>query len=272
MKLNIYVLSDSLGDTGEQIARACLAQFEHTDYEIKKFSHINDETINKAFEECKKESSIIIYSTVKRNLSDKIKNFSIENNINAFDIIGDVIQKISIMLGKEPMREAGIIRKLNEAYFKRVEAIEFAVKYDDGKDPRGLKKADVVLLGISRTSKTPLSMYLANKNIKVANIPLVPESLPPKELNEIPSNRIIGLINSPEKLNQIREERLKALGLSKGSSYSSMARILEELDYAEKIMKKIGCPIIDVSNKAIEETADIIINILKKQGINILKN
>lgn len=272
MKLSVYVLSDSLGDTGEQIAKACLAQFDDPIYEIKKYPHIEEEMLDKIFQECKNEDSMIIYSTVTKKISDKIISFANENNIVAFDIIGNIIGEMSKKFQKEPLREAGIIRKLNEEYFKRVEAIEFAVKYDDGKDPRGLKKADVVLLGVSRTSKTPLSMYLANKNIKVANIPLVPESLPPKELNEISSNRIIGLINSPEKLNQIREERLKALGLGRGSSYSSLARILEELDYAEKIMKKIGCPIIDVSNKAIEETADIIINILKKQGINVYKN
>lgn len=272
MKLNIYVLSDSLGDTGEQIAKACIAQFEHPSYEIKKHAHVTEMVIDEILEEAKGEESMIIFSTVNKNMIEKITAFSKENNIPSFDIIGNIINVMSEKFQAEPRREAGVIRKLTKAYFNRVEAIEFAVKYDDGKDPRGLKKADVVLLGISRTSKTPLSMYLANKNIKVANIPLVPESLPPKELNEISSSRIIGLINSPEKLNQIREERLKALGLGKGSSYSSMARILEELDYAEKIMKKIGCPIIDVSNKAIEETADIIINILKKQGINVFND
>lgn len=272
MKLNIYVLSDSLGDTGEQIARACVAQFDHPVYEIKKYPHIVEKTVDNILQEAKEENAIILFSTVNKKIVEKIKLFSEENKVPSIDILGDIIDIMSERFQSEPRREAGVIRKLNKEYFNRVEAIEFAVKYDDGKDPRGLKKADVVLLGVSRTSKTPLSMYLANKNIKVANIPLVPESLPPKELNEISSSRIIGLINSPEKLNQIREERLKALGLGKGSSYSSMTRILEELDYAEKIMKKIGCPIIDVSNKAIEETADIIINILKKQGINVFKN
>lgn len=270
MKLNIYVLSDSLGDTGEQIARACVAQFDNPSYEIKKFPHITEEIVNRAFDEASKEEAIVLFSTVKPNLVEKIKEYASEKSIPAIDVIGDVINAMSEKFRESPMREAGVIRKLDKAYFNRVEAIEFAVKYDDGKDPRGLKKADVVLLGVSRTSKTPLSMYLANKNIKVANVPLVPESLPPKEIYEISSSRVVGLINSPEKLNQIREERLKALGLGKGSSYSSLSRILEELDYAEKIMKKIGCPIIDVSNKAIEETADIIINILKKQGINVL--
>ncbi len=272
MKLNIYVLSDSIGNTGEQIARVCLAQYNDPVYEIKKFPYVTNSQIDSILEEASLENSMIIYSTVDIELNKKIIKYSEDHNIPAFDIIGDIINTMAKKFDAQPKREAGIIRQLNKTYFNRVEAIEFAVKYDDGKDPRGIKKADVVLLGISRTSKTPLSMYLANKNIKVANIPLVPESMPPREIYEIPSNRIIGLINSPEKLNQIREERLKALGLGKGSNYSSLARILEELDYAEKIMKKIGCPIIDVSNKAIEETAEIIISILKKQGITLLKN
>lgn len=272
MKLNIYVLSDSIGNTGEHIARVCLAQYDDPIYEIKKFPHVTKEVIDEILKEASSEESIIIYSTVDVELNKKIVECSEKYGIPSFDIIGDIMKVMSEKFQAEPKREAGIIRKLNKSYFNRVDAIEFAVKYDDGKDPRGIKKADVVLLGISRTSKTPLSMYLANKNIKVANIPLVPESMPPKEIYEIPSNRVIGLINSPEKLNQIREERLKALGLGRGSNYSSMARILEELDYADEIMRKIGCPIIDVSNKAIEETAELIINILKKQGITLLKN
>ena len=159
-----------------------------------------------------------------------------------------------------------------KAILKRVEAIEFAVKYDDGKDPRGILKSDIVLLGISRTSKTPLSMYLANKNIKVANVPLVPEIPIPKEVFEIDPKKIIGLTNTPEKLNSIRQERLKALGLSSNASYANLERILQELDYSEKIMKKAGCPVIDVSNKAIEETAGIILDIMKENGLKIYKD
>ncbi len=267
MKLNIYVLSDSLGNTGEKVAKACLAQFDYSDWEIRKYARISEDILEDVLDECKRENSIIIYSVVTKEMSEKIKGFAERNNIASFDIIGGIIDEIEERLKMKPIREAGIIRRMDEEYFKRVEAMEFAVRYDDGKDPRGLKKADVVLIGISRTSKTPLSMYLANRNIKVVNVPLVPEAMPPKELKEISSSRIIGLINSPEKLNQIREERLQSLGMGKGASYSSMTRILEELDYAERIMKKIGCPIIDVSNKAIEETADIIIDILKKQQI-----
>lgn len=166
-------------------------------------------------------------------------------------------------LGFEPMKEPGVTHKLDENYFKKVEAVEFAVKYDDGKDPRGVKKADIVVIGVSRTSKTPLSMYLAHKNLKVANIPLVPEVPVPEELYQIDSKKVIGLTTNPIKLNEIRQERLKALGLGNNASYASLDRILEELDYADDIMKRIGCPVIDVSSKAVEETANIIIEIMK---------
>jgi regulator of PEP synthase PpsR (kinase-PPPase family) len=200
------------------------------------------------------------------SLRELIMEMAEEYGIESIDVMTPVVQSLKKVLRDEPKNEPGLIRKLDEKYFKRVEAIEFAVKYDDGKDPRGLKKADIVLIGVSRTSKTPLSMYLAHKNIKVANVPLVPEVPVSSELFEIPSKKIIGLTTNPIKLNEIRQERLKALGLKHEANYASMKRILEELDYAEKIMKKIGCPIIDVSSKAVEESANIILDIMKKHN------
>ena len=272
--LSVYIISDSLGETGEQVAKAAISQFELDDYEIKRFPYVlNLKLLSEILKEASNESNaVLFYTLVDKEFIEYIKDFTAESGLIAVDLLSPLIAAIRESTHLEPAREPGTIRKLDEAYFKRVEAIEFAVKYDDGKDPRGLSKADVVILGISRTSKTPLSMYLANKNIKVANVPLVPESVPPKEIYEVPAKRVIGLTNSPTKLNEIREERLKALGLPKGSSYASMERILDEIDYAEKIMKKIGCPIIDVSNKAIEETAELIIRILKRNGIKVFKD
>ncbi len=175
------------------------------------------------------------------------------------------LEALENVLGYPPKRESGIIRRLDENYFKKVEAVEFAVKYDDGKDPRGgVKKADICLVGISRTSKTPLSMYLAHKNYKVANVPLVPEVPPPKELFEKDKRRIIGLVANPAKLNEIRQERLKSLGLDFTANYANVDRINMELEYSKEIMDKLGCIVIDVSNKAIEETAGIVIDYMKK--------
>ncbi len=272
--LIIYVISDSVGETAQQVTKAALSQFNREyDCEIRRFPDVADEKfLIEVLKSGKNEGAIIVYTLVSENLLNITKNFCDKEELSHVDLMTPLLDQISKKVGVKTKREPGIIRKLDESYFKRVEAIEFAVKYDDGKDPRGILKSDIVLLGISRTSKTPLSMYLANKNIKVANVPLVPEIPIPKEVFEIDPKKIIGLTNTPEKLNSIRQERLKALGLSSNASYANLERILQELDYSEKIMKKTGCPVIDVSNKAIEETAGIILDIMKENGLKIYKD
>ncbi len=271
--LVIYVISDSIGETGEQVAKSVISQFEIQNYEIRKYPHVLEiNYLKEILENAKKENSIIIYTLVEQALSQYMNRYCEEASIPYIDLLTPLLNAIAYRTNLKPLREPGINRLLDEQYFKRVEAIEFAVKYDDGKDPRGILKADLVLIGVSRTSKTPLSMYLANKNLLVANVPLVPETPLPKELYQISIKKIIGLTNSPEKLNIIRQERLKALGLSGYASYASMERILEEIEYSDGIMKKLCCPVIDVSTKAIEETAGLIINILKNNGFKILKD
>jgi hypothetical protein len=169
------------------------------------------------------------------------------------------------LFGMTPRCEPGPIRVLDEDYFRKIEAIEFAVKYDDGRDPRGILRADIVLIGVSRTSKTPLSQYLAHKRFKVANVPIVPEVDPPEELFQVSPEKCFGLKISPEKLNEIRRERLKSLGLDDRAIYANIDRIKEELQYFDGIVKKIGCEVIDVTNKAVEETANVIMNIIRKR-------
>ena len=274
-QLDIFILSDSLGNTAEHVAGAAIAQFKSDAFNVKKFPYIKQDTpFDYIFSEIlRAPEKIILHTIVKKELVQKISQFASEHNIRCVDLLTPVVDSIASVTGEAPLEETGMLRKLNDRYFKRVESVEFAVKYDDGKDPRGVLKADLVIIGVSRTSKTPLSMYLANKNIKVANIPLVPEAKVPQELFQIPSKKIVGLTNTPEKLNEIRTERLRALGLSTANSgenkYANMERILEEIDFAESLMKKIGCPIINVSNKAIEETAEKIITYLKRNGMKV---
>jgi regulator of PEP synthase PpsR (kinase-PPPase family) len=153
------------------------------------------------------------------------------------------------------------MRKVDEEYFARVEAIEFAVKYDDGRDPRGITEADVVVLGVSRTGKTPLCMYLAHKRIKAANVPLVPEVPVPNEVFSVPSHRLVGLTIQPDYLFSIRQERLKTLGLPADAEYANAERIRRELAYAEDVMHRLGCVIIDVTGKAVEETASKVLEV-----------
>lgn len=268
--LMIYIVSDSIGETAEQVTKAAISQFVLEKHEIRRFPFVNEKSqVIEIIKEARNQNSIIIFTMVVQEL----KNFIIEEttkwNIPSIDIMSPIIEGLGNVLHSTPKREAGLIRKLDERYFKKVEAIEFAVKYDDGKDPRGLKKGDIVLIGISRTSKTPLSMYLAHKNIKVANVPLVPEVEPPRELFEIPSKKIIGLTTDPMKLIEIRQERLKALGLKREANYASIERILEELEYADGIMKRLSCPVIDVSNKAVEESASIILEVFREIGYEL---
>jgi len=260
----IYVVSDSLGETAELVAKAAAVQFNSSVGEIKKYPFtVDEEQIKEIIDEATTEKCIIAFTIVDPGLREYLINMASQNNIPVIDIMGPLIGAIEKVTNQEARGEAGLNRLLDEDYFKKIEAIEFAVKYDDGKDPRGAKMADVVLIGISRTSKTPLSMYLAHRNIKAANIPIVPEIEPPKELFQISPKKIIGLTTDPMVLNHIRQERLKALGLDADANYANMDRILQELEYAESIMKRIGCPIIDVSTKAVEETAAIILEIIK---------
>ncbi len=264
-KINIYAASDSVGETAEQVARAVMRQFDVADYSVKRFSFISDkESIDDLITKAREENAFIVFTLVVEELRDYLAQKAALYNIGAVDILTPVLLPLVKELGLSPKYEPGLLRKLDEKYFKKVEAVEFAVKYDDGKDTRGILLADIVLIGVSRTSKTPLSMYLAHKNLKVANIPLVPEVSPPEELKHIPAKRIIGLTLNIDNLNKIRKERLKAMGLKDTANYATFERILEELTYADEIMKKLNCKIIDTTNKAVEETASIILNYIQE--------
>ncbi len=259
-ELTIFVISDSIGETGELLSLAALSQFNSGNYSVKRFPYIiSEDQIVDIFNEARKTPSVVFYTIVIEKLRSYVDVMGEEYGIPTVDLMSPALDAIEKVLKFSPKRESGLIRKLDENYFRKVDAVEFAVKYDDGKDARGIRQSDIVLIGISRTSKTPLSMYLAHKNFKVANIPLVPEVSPPKELFEKDKKRIIGLIARPDNLNEIRQERLKSLGLSNNAVYANLGRINQELNYSKNIMDEIGCLVIDVSNKAIEETAGLII-------------
>ncbi len=262
----LFIASDSLGDTAEQVAKATAEQFRDNDYILKKFPYIrNEEQIMDLVADAREhERAIVVFTTVVEDLRAFLMSECEKYQIPCIDLMTPALRTFETFLKEKPLHQPGIIHRLDDKYFSKVEAVEFAVKYDDGKDPRGCLKADVVLLGISRTSKTPLSMYLAHKNIKVANIPLVPEVPVPDEIFKMDPKKIVGLTNTTEKLNEIRMERLKALGLKNTASYASADRIDEEIEYSNKIYTRLGCPVINVANKAIEETAGLIIQYIKK--------
>ncbi|MEC1743235.1 pyruvate, water dikinase regulatory protein [Schinkia azotoformans] len=262
----VYIVSDSVGETAELVVKAVATQFNRGYVEIKRQTYVESfEDIEDVLAMAIHGSAIIAYTIVIPTLKEYLDKRAKDIGIHAVDLLNPLMEAFINKFNQQPKYQPKLMRKLDDDYFRKIEAIEFAVKYDDGRDPRGILNADIILIGVSRTSKTPLSMYLAHKRYKVANVPIVPEINPPEELFKMPRNKCVGLIISPDKLNAIRKERLKNLGLKSEANYASFERILEELDYAEKIMKRIGCPIINVSDKAIEETVDYILDILKKE-------
>lgn len=256
----VYVLSDSVGETAELVIKAGLSQFNNGQYQIQRIPYVDDkQIIDESLQLAKETNGIIGFTLVDPDLRAYLNNQAQEIKVAAIDIMGPMMTAMEKVFEKTPHLEPGLVHKLDEDYFKRVEAIEFAVKYDDGRDSRGISRADIILIGVSRTSKTPLSQYLALKRLKVANIPIVPEVDPPEQLFQVDPNKCIGLSIQPEKLNYIRKERLKALGLGYQATYANINRIQEELDYFNDVVNKIGCHVIDVSNTAVEETANIIL-------------
>ena len=262
----IYLVSDSIGETAEVLAKAAISQFDTNELELKRFHRVDsEEKIDKIVKDAAENNAVIFYTLATVELNIRMLMETTYAGVTAVDILSPGIRAISARFGLKPLNEVGNLRKLDENYFQRVAAVEFAVRYDDGKDPQGFKDADLVILGVSRTSKTPVSMYLANKNIKVANLPLVPEVPIPKVIFELPRKKIIGLTIRPQNLNNIRTERLKVMGASYcGTNYAEPNRLLEELDYAKSIYRRIGCRVLDVTNKAVEETAGNILEIYKE--------
>ena len=266
----IFIVSDSLGETAEFVARAAASQFNHGQFEIRRIPYVSDHSVlEQVIAEASAVPSIIAYTLVVSELREELEALAAGKGIPTVDILGPLMDVLSRVTGTPPKMQVGLTHRLDEQYFNRIEAIEFAIKYDDGKDPRGLLHADVVLIGVSRTSKTPVSMYLANKRLKSANVPIVPEVEPPVELFKIPQRKIIGLTIRPQPLTHIRQERLKTLGLTTDAEYASLERISKEIQYADRLMAQIGCPVIDVTNKAVEETASKVLEIYYKKTRDI---
>jgi len=261
----VYIISDSIGETAEFVVRAAASQFNSGRVEIRRIPFAREkEHITEVIEEAGETRGIIVYTLVLPKVKEYLEEEAAKLGIPTVDIMGPILKTMARVFPEPPHLKPGLVYKLDEEYYRKVEAIDFAVRYDDGKDPRGVLWADVVIIGVSRTSKTPLCMYLAHRGIKAANVPLVPEVKPAEELFQIPAQRIVGLTINPDQLARIRQERLKNLGLKGRADYVNPRRIEAELEYAEEIMQQLQCPIVQISSKAVEETAGEIMQIIKK--------
>ena len=268
--LTVHIISDSIGNTAKDVVDAALVQFsyENKQYKVLKNSNVCTKEKVDCIISNVNDGDVIVQTLVDVALASYVKEKGLEKNIKVIDLLSELLSTFEEKLGVKAEGNPGLNRKMGAEYFKRIDALEFAVKYDDGKDINGLKEADVIILGVSRTSKTPLSLYLANRNIKVMNVPIIQDLILPEQLYEV-KRKIIGLTNSVEQLNKLREERLKTLGVVGNSDYTDEIQIFEELEYALEIMGKLGCPIIDVQNKAVEETAELIIGIMRERGLKV---
>lgn len=265
--LTVHIISDSIGNTAKDVVDAALVQFsyENKQYKVLKNSNVCTKEKVDCIISNVNDGDVIVQTLVDGALARYVKEKGLEKNIKVIDLLSEMLSTFEEKLGVKAEGNPGLNRKMGAEYFKRIDALEFAVKYDDGKDINGLKEADVIILGVSRTSKTPLSLYLANRNIKIMNVPIIQDLILPEQLYEV-KRKVIGLTNSVEQLNKLREERLKTLGVVGNSDYTDEIQIFEELEYALEIMGKLGCPIIDVQNKAVEETAELIIGIMRERG------
>lgn len=264
----IDVLSDSTGETAERVVRAALLQFPARKVRIRFHPRVRDrEAARAVIEGTSADGGLLVFTVVSPELREFIHQVCYDKEVEAVDVIGALLGKLSSFLDAEPLGKAGVVLPLSEEYFRRIEAVEFAVKSDDGKEPRNFKKADLVLAGVSRTSKTPLSTYLANRGIKVANCPLVLGVAMPDEIAEVQPDRIVGLTIAIDQLIDIRRARLRQLGMPADTNYGLREHVKEELDYAQGIFRAHPqWPVIDVTGRAIEETAGIIVDMMRQRG------
>lgn len=263
----IDVVSDSTGETAEKVVRAALLQFPQAGAVIRLHTRVRTkEIVRPILERAAKERALCVFTVVSPELREYIHAQTSELRVEAVDVIGALIGKLANFLDREPINMPSSMLPLSDEYFRRIEAVEFAVKSDDGKEPRNFKKADLVLVGVSRTSKTPLSTLLAQRGLKVANQPLVLGVPPPPELDEAPQDRVVGLTIGIDQLCEIRQARLRQLGMPAETNYALREHVKEELEFASRLFRAHpNWPIIDVTGRAIEESAVIILETLKER-------
>ena len=264
-KYNVYLVSDSTGETLDRIFLSLKSQFENFDYEKKEFAFVRTEQqIDKIIKECNDaENALILYTIVETKLAKYISKQSQKFNVPCFGILGNLILSFSKLLNQKAIHKPSAQHVLDEDYYKRIEAIQFTMAHDDGKKVDDINNADVILLGVSRTSKTPTSIYLANRGYKTINIPLVLDQTIPKDLISNTKACIIGLIADPERLADIRRNRVAIMQEQNLKDYTDLNFIKKEVQDSRNLFKKNNWPVIDVTRRSVEETAASILKMIE---------
>jgi regulator of PEP synthase PpsR (kinase-PPPase family) len=256
-ELHIFVISDGTGETVHTIVRATLTQFDSQHAKVTRYKSVRSaEQVEAIIEEAAKREAVVVYTAVSSEVrASLIKNIA-KFKVRTVDLLGPILEVFSEYMEAVPASRPGLLHEVNEAYYQRIEAMEFSVKQDDGNNLDNLRKADVILVGVSRTSKTPLSIYLSHKGWKVANVPLIRGIDPPSELFEVDQGKIFALTIDPESLAKIRRERLARMGRDPTGEYASLQHIRDEIEWARQLFSRNRrWPVFDVTGKALEETA-----------------
>jgi [pyruvate, water dikinase]-phosphate phosphotransferase / [pyruvate, water dikinase] kinase len=263
--VELHVVSDATGETAARLVQALEAQFPEQEFvEIRHPRVESEEDLHLAVSRMKGRPAVVVYTLVEPALRDAMRALCRRAKLHYCDLLGHPIDAVARVSGQAAKMTPGSRPPLNSAYFKRMEAIEFAVRFDDGVG-RGLHDADIVLVGVSRTSKTPLSIYLGYLGHKSANVPVVKGIEPPAELWEIDTRKIVGLTIDPNRLQEIRRARVRNMGTARNRGYAELLEIYEELDEASKLHRRIGCPVIDISELSIEETAHRVLRVVEER-------
>lgn len=270
--LKVIIISDGTGETATAICRAAMAQFEEKDVFFTRYKNVRTtEQIEAIFSDAATHHDLILYTMVSPELREFVASISLEKQIRSLDILGPALIIFANYFEQEPSSQPGLLHVMNDDYFKRINAMEFTLNHDDGKNLKSLHLADVVLIGVSRTSKTPLSVYLSQHGLKVVNIPMIMGTPLPKELFEIDQRKIFALTIEPETLMKIRTKRLSKLGAHQHTGeYANESKVLAELEWANKLFRENKkWPVFNVTFKALEETASEILRLLTIRKNNI---
>lgn len=267
-KGTIYIISDGTGETAATMIRAALVQYQDAEINIVRSKNVRTETqLESVIADAFENQGIIIHTVVSPQLKQVIQELSAAKGLLSVDLIGPLLQTLDEYFGGRPgTKSVGILRMVDDRYFKRIEAIEYTVKHDDGKCLTDLNEADIILVGISRTSKTPLSIFLSHKGWKVANIPLVLNSKLPKEVFDVDQRRIVGLLIDTSSLSRIRRNRLEKFGQDPGGEYARLSYIEKEIEYAQDLFRQNRrWPVFNVTERALEETAAEIVRVISSR-------
>jgi [pyruvate, water dikinase]-phosphate phosphotransferase / [pyruvate, water dikinase] kinase len=266
-KLHLHLLSDSTGETLELVAKACLAQFEGIDALRHLWPMVRSEGhLLRVLDDIERRPGLVLFTLVNSNIRRELERECRRRGIHAVSALDPIVDALSAISGEEAKARPGRQHALDAAYFARVDAIQFTIAHDDGVAPENWEEADLVLAGVSRTSKTPTSIYLANRGFKVANIPLVPESPPPPSLFSLKNPMVVGLTTNPDRLIQIRRNRLLSLNQAPETDYVNLEAVNSELSFARRIFADHDWPVIDVTRRSIEETAFAIIKLCEERS------